>query len=66
MQHCGDGFVQIAESPRAQAAKLSLRDARRVKEEFMLHADERQLLQLPLVHFDGRLANFVEKILEIR
>src|ERR1017187_3245773 len=63
-QQGGNGLIEIAEGLRAKAAELRLRYARRVEEQFLIHANQRQLFQLPLIHFNWGLSNLIEKILK--
>src|ERR1017187_9627327 len=65
-QQGGNGLIEIAEGLRAKAAELRLRYARRVEEQFLIHANQRQLFQLPLIHFNRGLSNLIEKILKSR
>src|ERR1039457_3029257 len=66
VQQGGYGLIEIAEGLRAKAAELRLRYARRVEEQFLIHANQRQLFQLPLIHFNRGLSNLIEKILKSR
>src|SRR5450631_4491474 len=66
VQQGGNRLIEIAESLRAKAAELRLRNARRVEEQLLIHTNQRKLLQLPLIHFNWGLSNLIEKILEPR